>query len=201
MKITFPLPKDGKRHDYCVSCYAETLQKIKKGKKQFFRCRTCDETHERAIIFDPATKFWLDDTREYWHAVAAVMVRNAEGKFLFFNRVQFPVGLTMPAGHVDKDESPQKASARELYEETGLKAKKLTHIGGCAIKNDQCRRGADMHYWDLFAVRLEGTPQITMNASEGSKPVWLTLDEALQHTMPPAIRYIVQKYRPKLLKV
>ena len=43
---------------------------------------------------------------------------------------RYPVGhvLEIPAGNIDKDETPLKCAKRELLEETGYKAKKFEHL-------------------------------------------------------------------------
>lgn len=55
---------------------------------------------------------------------AKVYLVNNEGKFLAVNTTYNP-GWDIPSGHCDKGESPDSAAARELFEETGIKADNL----------------------------------------------------------------------------
>ncbi len=54
------------------------------------------------------------------HILAAkVFLTNAEGKFLVVNTT-YSNGWDLPSGHVDRNETPDNAAARELFEETGI---------------------------------------------------------------------------------
>lgn len=198
MKITFTPPKDSKVHTYCVRCLAETVTHHPKARRQeVYRCQSCGHGDSRAVIIDPGVTWWLDSNNEYWHEVSGVFISSG-GKFLFFERVKHPFGLTVPAGHRDKGEGPEKTATREVGEETGLKVRRLKHIATGDIWGDECRRGADVHRWHIYAVALPSNGIVKVNSSEGSQPVWLTLEEALNRTLPPAIRYIIKRYARQL---
>jgi hypothetical protein len=127
----------------------------------------CDRRNERRIVVDPALNWWVADDGEYWHESAGVFVRDQSGRFLFFDRTVFPVSaLTVPAGHVDAGESPERAARRELHEEAGWHA-----------------------YLAVFdsphGVRLSG---------EGENEQWLTLAEAMAMDLTHPVRYIVERY-------
>ncbi len=76
--------------------------------------------------------FFLLDAPD-WITVIPVL-KNDEGTECFLMVEQFRHGsskltLEFPAGIVDKGESPEKAALRELKEETGYRAGKITALG------------------------------------------------------------------------
>ncbi len=87
------------------------------------------------------------------------IITDPEGRYLVQYRLQHPVGLAMPAGHVDEGESPEKALRRELFEETGLVAvyeKLLFHKfipGDCA----KCHGGHEC--WAYYVI-VTGEPRL-----------------------------------------
>ena len=60
----------------------------------------------------------------------AVLAINDDDEVIVVNEFRYPVGyvLEIPAGNVDKNETPLKCAKRELLEETGYKAKKFEHL-------------------------------------------------------------------------
>ena len=62
--------------------------------------------------------------------VVAVLAINDDDEAILVNEFRYPVGyvLEIPAGTVDKGETPLKCAKRELLEETGYKAKKIEHL-------------------------------------------------------------------------
>lgn len=61
---------------------------------------------------------------------AAILAFDADGKIILVKQHRFPHGyvLEIPAGTLEKDEEPIKCAFRELEEETGYKAEKMTHM-------------------------------------------------------------------------
>ncbi len=64
------------------------------------------------------------------HPGAAAMLAIENGKLLLVRQHRFPHGvvLEIPAGTLNKNESPRKCAFRELKEETGYEAKKMTPL-------------------------------------------------------------------------
>ena len=60
----------------------------------------------------------------------AVLAIDDDDEVILVNEFRYPVGyvLEIPAGNVDKNETPLKCAKRELLEETGYKAKKIEHL-------------------------------------------------------------------------
>ena len=65
---------------------------------------------------------------EQGNVVAVLAIDDDEA--ILVNEFRYPVGyvLEIPAGNIDKGETPLKCAKRELLEETGYKAKKIEHL-------------------------------------------------------------------------
>jgi ADP-ribose pyrophosphatase len=199
MKLNFDWKNDGKLHQYCMHCHAETVERIFENDKTFYLCRTCQKRHERSIVIDPGVEWWIGEDGEYWHESAGVFIRNSEGKFLFYERLMFPFAITVPAGHIDTGEDPLTTARRETTEEVGYKAETFIEIGTDDIVGDSCRRGSDAHRWHTYLVPTGKVLDLEVTEKdEGHKPMWLTLDEALTKDLTYPVRYLIEKYRDKL---
>jgi ADP-ribose pyrophosphatase len=62
--------------------------------------------------------------------VAAILAFDENDKVILVRQHRFPRGyvLEIPAGTIDEGESPKHCAIREIQEETGYKAKKMTHL-------------------------------------------------------------------------
>ncbi|KAF2960181.1 MULTISPECIES: NUDIX hydrolase [unclassified Thermotoga] len=66
------------------------------------------------------------------HPGAVVIVPVLGEKILFVEQYRYPIEqvlLELPAGKMDPAESPEECAERELEEETGYRAKKLSYLG------------------------------------------------------------------------
>lgn len=74
-----------------------------------------------------------ESTREVVdHPGAVVIVPVLDEKILFVEQYRYPIErvlLELPAGKMDPEESPEECAKRELEEETGYRAKKLSYLG------------------------------------------------------------------------
>src|SRR5581483_501444 len=59
---------------------------------------------------------------------ACCLILTDDGHALAVSRKDDPSAFGLPGGKVDPGETPEQAAARELYEETGLTATKLSHV-------------------------------------------------------------------------
>ncbi len=77
-----------------------------------------------------------------------------DDELLIIQRKKKPYGFAPPAGHLDGDSYP-KACARELREETGLgivgAPRPIVLLNG-GHRLNECRRGGQYHYWQIFEV-------------------------------------------------
>ena len=62
--------------------------------------------------------------------VAAILAFDEKDRIILVRQHRFPCGyiLEIPAGTLEKGESPKRCSLREIQEETGYKAKGMTHL-------------------------------------------------------------------------
>jgi len=84
------------------------------------------------------------------------VVRNAAGEFLLVERGHPPAGWALPGGFVDAGETLEGAVARELREETGLTARRLTQFH---TYSDPARDPRHPTVSTVFLVEAEGTPR------------------------------------------
>lgn len=193
MRLTFDVPQDGQVHQYCWGCHAEAVTWVRVDGRSRYDCAACGQRHERSVVVDPAVRWWLGPDHEYWHESAGVFVRR-DGRFLFFERIDFPPRWTVPSGHVDTGELPDAAAARELKEEVGLVAPTaLVHVGTEDIVGDSCRRGADAHRWHAYLADLPDAGDVEV-LDEGHRPVWLTLAEAVERNLSVPVRHMLTRY-------
>lgn len=112
-----------------------------------------------------------------------------EGRALLVRRANPPdAGLWgFPGGKVDWGETVEAAAARELFEETGVRAKPGPVLGTTdAISRDGA--GVVLFHYHLVAVLLRyesGTPQAGDDAAETE---WVALDEVLARARPMSAR-------------
>jgi 8-oxo-dGTP pyrophosphatase MutT (NUDIX family) len=200
VKISFPLPTDNKTYKYCLSCHADGVELVKQGGAVRWHCPNCGSTNDRYLHIGNTPqdgKWWVDKDNELWHESAGVFVRNPGGKYLFFERTAWPLQYTVPAGHVDNGEAPDAAAARELQEEVGIAASKLTHIATDDVVGDACAGGADAHRWHAYQEDIPTDKEITVS-EEGRRPVWMTLEQAKTKELLPVIRHVIEKYGDQL---
>ena len=143
-------------------------------------------------MLDPRVVWWVGPDGEYWHESAGVFVLNGAGRLLLFERTIYPFALTVPSGHVDAGEDPAAAAGRELKEEVGLTAEALVPVACEDIMGDSCRRGSDAHRWHAFACRVDAVEVEVVE--EGHRPVWLTVEEALEADLVAPVRHILSRY-------
>lgn len=87
-----------------------------------------------------------------------ILALRADGKILLIRQYRLSVEsytLELPAGQIDKNESPRKAAIRELYEETGYVCEKLNFLGVGAPWIDRATTKLYLFYGQ-GAVRKKG---------------------------------------------
>lgn len=198
MRIDFPFPSDGVYREYCLHCRATAVEWIVVGGRRKCTCRSCGVQADRALVIDPGISWWTDEDGEYWHESAGVFVRDRRRRFLFFRRLAFPFSMTVPAGHVERGETPDRAAARELSEEVGMPSENLRHIASDHLRGDVCRRGSDAHLWHAYLLEVGSASAVTVN-DEGEAPVWLSLDDARAHQLTFAVSRIIETYADRLV--
>lgn len=88
-----------------------------------------------------------------------ILALTENGKILLIRQYRPSIGsytLELPAGQIDKNESPRKAAIRELYEETGYICKKFNFLGVGAPWIDRAKCKLYLFYGQ-GAVRKKGS--------------------------------------------
>ena len=107
--------------------------------------------------------------------ITMACVVHCKGKFLFVEEMEYGKRtLNQPAGHLEKDETVLAGAARELLEETGIRAEmqKLVKIYQWHATQSQTD-----YIRFLFAVELEEQLEIHPQDADITRGLWLTLDE------------------------
>jgi 8-oxo-dGTP pyrophosphatase MutT (NUDIX family) len=191
VKLWFPFSNDGNRHEYCISCGEESIDRLEGDRTLSFLCRECGMHSDRSILITPEMNWWIDSDDEYWHESSGVLVRDYQGRFLFFRRTMYPCGLTVPAGHVGTKERAHRAAIRELEEEVGIRVRSLKPVAAMNIVGDSCSAGSDSHRWHVFLCAYEGPEEVEVS-EEGKDATWLALDDALTEDLTFATRKILE---------
>jgi A/G-specific adenine glycosylase len=143
-------------------------------------CRAYRETD------DPGAFPRRPSPRQRPHVRAAVVVLSEHGRWFVQRRA--PSGLLgglweFPGGKIDGVEQPADAARRELYEETGLRARMLRP------------RGVVRHSYSHFTVELhvfEGVPDPRGRPAPCPGKRWVTRSELLRLPIPKATEKIVR---------
>lgn len=113
---------------------------------------------------------------EHMPAVAIVPV-DRDGRILFVRQWRGPardVLTEIPAGSTDPNEAPEPAAQRELQEETGYRAGRLTRLTGFWVAPGYCTE-----YIHVFVGEDLQESRLQADEDENIEVVRLTLDEAL----------------------
>lgn len=103
-----------------------------------------------------------------------ILALREDGKILLIRQYRLSVEsytLELPAGQIDKNESPRKAAIRELYEETGYVCKKINFLGVGAPWIDRAKCKLYLFYGQ-GAVRKKG-----VKPEENIKVVTVSIEE------------------------
>jgi 8-oxo-dGTP pyrophosphatase MutT (NUDIX family) len=194
VKLPFELPTHGHPHRYCTHCFAAgTLKRhYLKRSADYFVCSKCGERSFRSIIHDPKVAWWTDEKGELWHESVGIFIVSDDDALLLFKRRLYPAQYSIPAGHTEVALSTEANARKELVEETGLAPSTLKYLAQIDVAQDQCMRGADSHRWHLYEARVTGRPSVTINY-EGREPVWVSVAEAKNLDLAPAIRTLINQ--------
>jgi len=200
MKIPdiIPLNQPGQ---YCLNCFSPNVKRVFQDNFTYYHCSACNKSLERSLVIDDAITWWIDEENNYWHESVGVLVISGN-KLLTQLRQIYPFAYTIPAGHLDKNELPEAAAKRELYEETGLVVQSLEVLKeNFDIAGDSCRRGSDHHRWHLYRVRMKARPEVRLS-DEATQTKWMTLQELKKETrLTYPLKFFIDTMGEKLFKL
>ncbi|MFB6174417.1 MAG: NUDIX hydrolase [Candidatus Nanohalobium sp.] len=174
----------------CIQCGDEDIEIIEENGEEKYRCSK-GHVNPR-MVKNEGLEYYREDGDVIHRSVGALIVN--DGELLLLKRRKYPYKYSIPAGHLEKDEDPDKAVGREVKEETGLETSpedyKQVFRGQI---NDPCRRGCDVHDWNLYILELEERPETASN-EEAERLEWVDLSEVdeLELTAPTK-KFIVKK--------
>lgn len=118
----------------------------------------------------------LREVVEHSQAVAVVPVTE-DGRIIMVRQFRLPVGrplLELPAGSLDEGEDAATAAQRELQEETGQKAARLTRLGGIYVAPGYCTE-----YIHLYLAEGLSESKLDADDDEHVEVELYTLDDLL----------------------
>src|SRR3989338_2117432 len=104
-------------------------------KTEWFRIESENVNYTKSLKEKPFYRIVIPDG-------VMILAKKEDGKILLIRQYRQPTKsytLELPAGQIDKDESPRKAAIRELYEETGYICKKFNFLGAGAPWIDRAK--------------------------------------------------------------
>ena len=112
-------------------------------------------------------------------SVGMLVWRNEQ--LLLIERMKYPFGFAVPAGHVDEDATFEDAAARELREEVGLDATGLNLVAEGRKENPCRREDGSWHFWKMYEVTATG--EVLPSDEETKKVGWYTKEEIKELAM------------------
>ncbi len=136
--------------------------------------------------------------RGLYHLVVDVIVRHVDGTYLAmqrdFNKVGYPGRWEIGAGgSVLKGETAYEGALRELQEETGVVAEKLTLLNTISVV---CENGVGVHYFVYLCVTDMDKDAVILQEGETIDFEWITAEKATDGNYIPKRRTeLVEKLR------
>lgn len=97
-----------------------------------------------------------------------------------------------PKGNIKKTETAEEAAQREAEEEAGVRGRLLAYVGATVSEDDD--KGVRVNYFLLRAVARPG------EAEDGRDRRWCTPDQTLALLASPALRELMEKALPEILR-
>lgn len=140
------------------------------------------------------------------HFTATGIVFNSQKQILMIYHNKLQVWLP-PGGHIEENEIPDDAVLREIYEETGIKAKILPNKQDLELSDDDCRElkrpftvllenieGDWSHnHIDLVYICTALNEDFTIQESEASDIGWFSVEQVLTLKTYENVKQSIQK--------
>jgi 8-oxo-dGTP pyrophosphatase MutT (NUDIX family) len=117
-----------------------------------------------------------------WHTGRVLMIRNSYRR-----------RLSLPAGRLERGESPQDAAVRELAEEAGIQvpASRLAYHGEIVNADDYAEDHAH-----VFELHCEREPAVAVDGREVVWAAFLTPADAIERGVVGVVRRYLESKRP-----
>lgn len=124
------------------------------------------------------------------HYSAGAVIRHGN-QYLLIDRTNPPFGYACVGGHVDINETPAEAVAREVSEESGLIVESSFLLFEEELDWNTCKRGITVHHWFVFECQTSG--KIIKNERETKSIDWYTVEKIKKLSLEPAWEYWFKK--------
>lgn len=174
----------------CIECGEEKVEIIEKDGEERYRCSK-GHVNER-MIKNEGLEYYRENEEVIHRSVGAIIIN--DGKVLLLKRRKYPYKYSIPAGHLEKGEDPDIAVTREVMEETKIEEdnKAFEQVFRGKI-DDPCRRGCDIHDWNLYSLEKNERPDTSSN-EEAERLEWIDLKNLGSHDLTaPTEKFLVQK--------
>ncbi len=117
--------------------------------------------------------------------ISAIVQRKSDGKFLFLKWKKFR-WISPVIGGIENKDTPEKTAEKEIFEETGYKARAIKRLGGeiesnfFADNKNVWRQRLDQPI--LLELESEKPEGIKKSEAQKHEVIWLTAKEILQNT-------------------
>lgn len=174
----------------CIECGDEDIEIIEEDGEEKYRCSN-GHINQR-MIKNKGLEYYEENGEVIHRSVGALIVNN--GEILLLKRRKYPYKYSIPAGHLEKDEDPDKAVGREVIEETGIERPEdsFEQVFRGQI-DDPCRRGCDIHDWNLYVLELDERPDTASN-EEAEHLEWVPKAEVAEKELTaPTEEFLIEK--------
>ncbi len=171
----------------CANCLSDNLIVAKSRNRRYYTCVTCGIENTKILDSSRNIKTEKISGAGIKHFVVGAIVKKKD-KILLLNQMNYPFGLTIPSGHIEFDESVEKALVREVMEETGLKIINKKHLVSHEII-DHCKNGGDIHEWNLFECSCKG--KVSIN-SESSGFIWMPIKDLENYNIVAPTKFMLE---------
>ena len=174
----------------CIECESEEIEIVEEdGREKYI----CENDHKNTRTIKNKGLVHREEDGEIIHESVGAVIKSEED-YLLLKRRKYPYKHSIPAGHLEEGEDPDKAATREVWEETGLKIDKedLELIFEGEI-DDRCRRGADIHGWHLYFVEIEDQDIGLESNDEAEYLEWLSYSEIKEKEVTDPVKEFLIK--------